>query len=321
MSSSAEESGVPAMRDFVAAVMSGRRALDEPPATLVRAGHLGPIAYRMGFAAHRAEYAASAIVAGRRAALVAEIARAMRDGGIPIALVKGIAYAGTIYPDPAERPMQDIDLLVRRHDLTAAIKVMTALRFVRVGLPRALSGYYHAVEFSRGGMMVELHRGIVQHGRTQMRVGDVWRRARADAAITGAMRLDPVDELLFALLHIARSELAVPAVGYVDVARLWQRLDDADGLVLADRVAEYRVARAVAAVKSMTELLRDGRPGRPAVTGAAVLPSTSEVLLARSPRRSVQIGRKVVLTEGPRELLGLAVAYGRALIDGVRRGR
>lgn len=309
------------MRAFVAAVMQGHRVADEPPADLVERNHLGPIAYRMGVSRFRTEYAASAIMAARRAELLAEMTAALAARGVRVALVKGIAYAGSIYPDPAERPMHDIDLLVPRRDLPEAMRCMAALEFARIGRIRRRSRYYHAIELARDGLRVELHRGMVQHHRTSVRMGDIWRRARPDPAAGGAERLDPVDDLLLCMVHIARHELAVPALNYVDVIRLWGRLDAGARDQLSRRASDYRVARAVSAVRSMTDLLAEGRQGRPSIRGGALLPSSEEILAAEPAVRLWQIGRKLVLSDGIREALGVGVTWATVLVDGWRRDR
>jgi hypothetical protein len=312
-------SDIERMRAFVAAVIRGEAAAPVPPAELVRLNHLGPIAYRRGLGEHRAEYAASTIMAARRTALLAEIAGELGRRGIRLAPIKGMAYVGIIYADPAERPMQDIDLLVPRPQLPAAKACMMEIGFARFGAPRELSGYYHAVGFRRGDIIVELHRGIVQHQRTGVRMGDVWRRAKADPA--GFERLDPVDELIFCALNIARTELAVPALSYLDVSRLWQRLDGAARASLERRAVEYRIERSLCAVLAMTELLRAGARGPLPVRGARLLPGTDDILLGRRPGRLRQIGQKLVLTEGVRELVGLGVTYSAVLVDGLRNRR
>lgn len=310
------------MRAFVAAVMAGASSGGgNPPAELVAKNHLGPIAYRRGAAGFRDEYAASSIMATRRAAFLDELAAAVRARGVRVALIKGIAYAGTVYPDPAERPMHDIDFLVPRLDMPEVMRCMVTLRMERVGKLRRRSRYYHAIELRRGDLRIELHRAIVQHYRTSVRMGDVWRRARPDPAAGGLERLDPVDDLLICALHIARHELAVPVLNYLDVHRLWRRLaPEARGQLLA-RASEYRVARSVGAVMSMTELLAAGRSGRPGIRGGLVLPASDDVLLRAEPRRIRQIGQKLLLNDGVRETLGLGLAYATVLVDGWRRDR
>jgi len=318
MSSPADE--LERMRAFVAAVMQGRPMGEAPPIALVQSGHLGPIAYRMGLAELRGEYAASAIMAERRAAVLREVVRGLAAHGVESGLMKGVAFAGTLYPDPAERPMHDIDLLVPRRKLPDAMRAMLALGFARVGSARSLSGYYHALDYARGDMIVELHRSVVQHRRTEMKIGDVWRRAVVDPAL-GALRLDPVDELLFTVLHIARSELAVPVLNYLDVRRLSQRLDSDARAELERRTRDYRVERSVGAVLAMTELLAAGRAGRPPVRGAGLLPTSDQILLGVRPGRARQIAQKLILTEGAREVVGLGLSWAASFVDAVRRRR
>lgn len=311
------------MRAFIAAVMCGAsEAPADAPDQLVERHHLAPIAYKMGLTRFREVYAASAVMASRRAALLAELVSALRARRVRVALMKGVAYSGTIYPDPAERPMHDMDLLIPRREVPEAMRVMAAHQMSRVMGVRRRSRYYHSIELQRGDMMVELHRGIMQHYRTSIRMGDVWRRARPDPSAGGAERLDPVDDALLCILHIARHELAVPAINYVDVRRLWLRLDETGRAEVRARAVEYRVGRPVAAVLSMTELLTAGRPGRIHLRGGRVLPDADEILLGHQPARMRQLGQKLLLTDGPREALGLGIAYyTTALVDGWRRSR
>ena len=311
------------MRRFVSAVLQRATTLEmRPPLELVKRGHLGPLAYRLGIEELRDEYAASLVMATRRARVIREVAAAFATRKLRAALIKGSAYAGTIYADPAERPMQDVDLLVPRLQLADAMRCMLDLGFTRVGMARKLSGYYHAIAFVRAGLMVELHRNIVQVYRTDLRVGDLWRRAIEDDQGSGAWRLDPVDELLVCAVHIARHELAVPLVNYVDIARQWDALAEDQRHVALERARRYRIARAVDAVLAMTELLREGVAGRPQLNWAAtILPSTDDMLVGARPSRLRQIGQKLFLVQGVRELAGLAYVYGSAFVQGELRTR
>ncbi|HUS65249.1 MAG TPA: nucleotidyltransferase family protein [Kofleriaceae bacterium] len=309
------------MRAFVAALMTGARDAPEPPAELVRRNALEPLAFRRGMIEFRGDYAASLIMAERRAALMAEVAAAMGARGVRVAPIKGMALAGWIYPDAAERPMMDIDLLVRQPRFVDAIACMRDLGFRRGGEARKLSGYHHAIVFVRHDMMVELHRNIMQHGRTAMHMRKVWARAAPDPSVPGLERLAPEDTLLYCLLHIARSELAEPVLNYVDVARLLRAVGATGRARVLERARAYRVGRAVDAALSMTELLEIGASGRPEIPGGRILPRSDDVLLGVRPRRARQLAQKLLLTEGPREWAGLARAYVTAAADGLRRGR
>jgi len=310
------------MRAAVPVLMRGTGALPQPvPVDLIKANHLGPLAFTLGARELRDEYAASTIMADRRRTMVDEVMQVLVARKLSAALLKGIAYANTIYA-PADRPMNDIDLRIRPAELPDVMRAMYEIGFERTGMSRKLSGYYHAVELYRDGMLLELHRNIIQPHRTGIRAGELWRRARPDLHGTQAQRLDPVDELLLCMVHIARHELAVPAINYVDVWRSRARLDAAQLATLQERARDMRVARAVTAVLSMTDKLANAERGH-AELGAAsrFLPTTDDVLLAVRPKRLRQISQKLSLLEGPRELAGLGFVYMKTYVDGRWRTR
>ncbi|CAN5889206.1 hypothetical protein BH11MYX3_BH11MYX3_44790 [soil metagenome] len=310
------------MRALVAAVLNDQTIGEAPSRLLLQTGMLAPIAYRRGVTAAKADYAATMIVAERRRKVLEQVIRVFTADGIDIALIKGCAFVGTIYPDPAERPMNDMDVLIRKHQLPAAIEHMLALGFQRVGFDRKLSDFYHAVVFLRGDVMVELHRNIVQPYRTRMRIEDAWARSSVDPDGVGERRLDRVDELLICAMHVARHELAVPAINYVDVSRLWNRLTEAERTTMFARAAEWRIARAISAVLAMTENLAQGRTGSPVIgPGSQVLPTTDDVLRGAQPRRLRQIAQKLLLAQGTRERIGLGFTTIAAIVDGWRLAR
>jgi hypothetical protein len=310
------------MRAFVADVMAERPLSVQPPIALVKAAHMGPIAYIRGMAELRQEYAASLIMADRRARTLREVLAAFARRSLSAALLKGVSLIGTVYPDPAERPMNDIDLLVRLEQLPIAIEAVTQLGFVRVGMVRKLSDHYHAIAFCRGDMMLELHRNIQQRTRMRMPLGEIWDRTAPDDRGSGALRLERIDELILCMVHASRHELAVPAINFLDVHRLWQGLSLGQRDELLARAQRYRLRRSVTAVLQMTENLAAGRSERPDLgRGSRILPSTDEVLRAAPPARLRQIAQKLLLTEGPREIAGLGYAWGAAMVSGYRIDR
>ena len=310
------------MRRFVADILCERPMGEPPPYELLQVGYLTPIAYRRGFARSKGDYAATLIVADRRARVIREVAATFIARGIELAPIKGAALVGSIYPDPAERPMNDIDALVRVDQLPSAIEAILSLGFERVGFSRKLSNFYHAIVFLRGDIMFELHRNIVQPYRTNLRIADVWARSTIDAATRGIRRLEPIDELLICAVHMARHELAVPAINYVDISRLWKRLSPSDQASARARAEEWRVARAFAAVLAMTENLAHARIGSPDVgAGSSILPTTDDILLGLKPKRARQIAQKLLLAQGTRDRIGLGFVTVAAIVDGWWRAR
>ncbi len=311
------------MRRFVADVMSDRPpppGADAPPLPLLQIAHMAPLAYKRGHKVFQRDYAATLIVAGRRAQVLAEVVAAFSARGIAVAPIKGAAFVGTIYPDPAERPMNDIDVLVPVPQIPDAMRTMLDLGFERSGVARKLSGFYHAVVYLRGEVMFELHRNIVQAYRTRMNLNEIWSRAVRHPS--GEHRLDPIDEFLIAALHIARHELSVHAINYLDIRRLWSRLSSSAREEVRRRADDWRITRSFETVLAMSEMLARGDTGAPGdAIGRRILPTTDEILLGTKPERARQLAQKLWLTEGTRERLGLGVAWAGAIAEGWWRAR
>lgn len=64
-----------------------------------------------------------------RLALLAQLLRACAEAHLEVRVVKGGALAHLLYPDPALRPMSDLDLLVRPADLPRARDILSSLGF------------------------------------------------------------------------------------------------------------------------------------------------------------------------------------------------
>lgn len=274
----------------------------ELPDALVRQHMLAPLAAQAGLARFRADYIASSLLAEIRERTLAETLSALAEHRIPVILLKGISYAGDLYADPAERPMSDIDLMVppRQHD--DACRVLRRLGYWHAGSAQQLSALHHAACFKRKDAAIDLHRSMLQPWRSRMDIDALWRRARPAADRPWALRLEAVDETVVHLAHIARHELGVPAINYVDAARLVARVPGGQAAVL-ERARSFRLTRAVRAALDMTEALTHGRPH-----GRTLLPSPAEVLAFRRAGRTVQLVRKAALVEGPVELAGLVAA-------------
>lgn len=305
------------VRRLVAHLLRGSSAGAPPPLSglprdLVRAHHLGPLAHRAGLEGFAEDYAAASVLARIRERHLTEAVRALGSARIAVALLKGISYAGWLYADPAARPMGDIDLLVRPAEHGAALMVLEGLGYRPVSAPFSHARWYHAVTLRRGETLVDLHRSIVAPLRSRIDLGAVWARARpAPEREDGALRLERADEALFHLVHVARHELAVPAIAWIDVSRLLENLDARETHDLDRRARQFRVRRGVRSALEMVELLRDpealrtwsGRLDR------AVLPSPAELITGDAPGRALQVLRKAYLVDGPTQLAGLAILH------------
>ncbi len=273
-----------------------------PPPALVRHHRLAPLCFRAGLAEYRDDYAASALVAARRERRLAEAIAALTAAAVPVALLKGVSYAPTLYPDVAERPMTDIDLLVPPDQHPAALAALTGIGY-RLG---TRLGHHHAVMMVRGDDPIDVHRAILSARTCRIDLGAVWRRAApATERSDGARRLDPVDELLFHFAGLTRTALVAPLISYLDGARMLARLSRPDRLALPRRASAYRVARVVEVGLSTVGALLDDRPRTARWPAPRLAELLAEHQLAPNRRRI----RTLALADGPREVAGWLVHW------------
>lgn len=137
---------------------------------------------------------------------LAALARALAVDGIPLIVLKGAYLAQETYGNPALREMVDLDVLVRREHLQAAIDVLLArgyspLRPFEVDVDAAAS--HHVTRLMGHDGAVEVHWNLaLSEGELSVDPGHFWRRA-VPVTIAGAtMRaLAPEDLLLHLCLH------------------------------------------------------------------------------------------------------------------------
>ena len=94
-----------------------------------------------------------------RTAVLKELLAQTQSAGIPLILLKGAATAYIAYPNPALRPMRDLDILVRPTDLPALYAVLDRMGFITPvsQSPLVISDKHlpHA-ELKRGGLTVTI---------------------------------------------------------------------------------------------------------------------------------------------------------------------
>lgn len=304
---SATAAGAAAEVSATAAASGAPAEVSATLAAAVRRHLLAPLAHRRGWPGFRGDHAAAAIQADRRAAALAEAVDGLGRAGIPVMLLKGIAYAGTIYPERGLRPMSDIDLLVPVRLYAAAVEAIGRLGYWHAGTPDQLSGPNHGFSLKRKDGSIDVHRHITHAGRTSIDLDAVWREARP-SHVPGALRASAPHEYIIHVAHMARHELAVPAVNVVDATLLRTAAHQGSTCDLEELALRWRVGRGDRAV---VRLLQDVESARPAPAG--LLPSVDELLEGRRPGRALQVARKLALTD---DLRGVA-----ALVSATIRGR
>jgi hypothetical protein len=160
----------------------------------------------------------------------------LMDDGVPVLTIKGFPLAHTVYPEPAQRPLADIDFVVpwnRSDEALAHLK-----RYGWEPLPTPLKGaggemapvwqrqprssldaayrrvrHSHGFRHPRHGLSLDLHWAVFQGQCEPGRDDALWQRSRLLRQAPSSSRFllppglrvpDPTDHLLLVLMHGAR---------------------------------------------------------------------------------------------------------------------
>ena len=156
----AEVSAVPSFEELaIAAEQHGMEPL--VLAHIKRAGLAIPAEIVARLQARRMQHAHATAV---RTRVVADVAGAMAQTGVPFLVLKGAALAHLVYDDPRLRPMRDVDLLVRKTDARRALDVLIRCGF-RPGTAIVPSHHHHlqGMEKTLKGatVTIELHHELM----------------------------------------------------------------------------------------------------------------------------------------------------------------
>lgn len=175
--------------------------------------------------------------AARQARWVGELDAA----GFSFVCLKGFASARTLYPDAAMRSTGDLDLLVRRHDLAAAIDFLSRRGFGFASGPLPRWGFISDASFvpfvGPDGENIDLHihpdAYPAHRSLTTARVFEAARRIET----TDARFLAPAPEHAFALCatNAAKDKFGpFAAAKLIDAARLMAAHPALDGALVAE---------------------------------------------------------------------------------------
>ena len=193
-----------------------------------------------------------------RAHVLAQVASALRGASLPALLVKGAALALTVYPSPASRPMQDIDLLVHRADRDRVLAALTAVGGVVHASPdRPLTADFlgETGVMMRAGQtpfLVEIHTSLDKIVPRPIDTAGLFARALAAPGLPGLLVPSAEDHALLIALHAAGHELQHPAA-WLDLELLFRSGIDLDTLV--HRASEWRLTTVMHAMMTALHAL------------------------------------------------------------------
>ncbi|QYJ07448.1 nucleotidyltransferase family protein [Qipengyuania flava] len=287
-----------------------------------------PVALRDIWAA---AYRQSAIAAlAQRAALLSLVEDLGREGITAVAL-KGAWLAWNIYPEPALRPLRDLDLLIAPEQALAARAHLLAKGWVEEdddGLPAEewLERFKHLPALvAPDGTVLELHvRLWDEDGRTPANVSGVLYRATALADHPALRFPDPVDMLMHLAVHATFHRFDAGPLMLVDFDQLLAK-QAFDWESVWPRAASEGWDRALALVLAATRRWGSSEPTRipdlPLTPPAELVEALPELLCkplaareadiaeAKRARADVPLGEKLRRAFARRERFGSTREY------------
>ena len=164
---------------------------------------------------------------------LADVLSQLHRLGIPVMPLKGAQLARQVYEDPALRPMQDLDLLVKASDLPAVQEALNGAgyRATKTGRNIDYSRHHHVQAVSkRGAIPIEVHHHLVQANNPfTIDIEAIWRRA-VEAVVAGVpvSVLSPEDLILHLCTHAAyNNRFRIPLLALCDIDTAVQQCRDA----------------------------------------------------------------------------------------------
>lgn len=179
-----------------------------------------------------------------RAHVLARVGRALAEDSASGLLVKGAALALTVYADPAERPMGDIDVLARRQDHPRILAVLKRAGGVALAAPgRPWTAPYFgetAIVMPAGAaeVFLELHTSLDKLVPRPIDERALFARSLEAPGLPGFRVPAPEDHALLIALHAAGHDFAHPPA-LLDLELLFRRGLRFDEL--ASRAAAFRL--------------------------------------------------------------------------------
>jgi hypothetical protein len=222
-------------------------------------------------------------------ATLRQVLGALEERGIPALPLKGTTLADRVHGDPGFRPTTDVDVLVPRAQISAAVQALRALGYPAPADPVWTKGlpemHYTFMRGDAGSPRVELHWRV--HWSERSFSEDLLRFSTE--APDGLRRAKPAQELAMLLLIYARDGLYGPRL-VADIAAWWDQL----GNQLAPGALDGIVARNPALRRSLVAALECvqrfvGVPARHVLTDA--VPD-------RSTRRAIGLADPLLADDG-----------------------
>jgi len=206
---------------------------------------------------------------------LAHVVASLAAADIPVMLLKGAALGRFVYDSPAERPINDFDLLAPSGQVDAALRILAARGYEAQGLfwLAAWQRRYRAEAPlicrtpDRWRLLIELHWTLVElpYYIDAIPISDIWATATPAPGLPGAYLPDPATLLLHSCAHVAfHHSTDERLLWLLDIDRLARRAVLDWDIVLA-RAAAWGLTTVLAGRLALAQAQLD-TPIPPAVT-------------------------------------------------------
>jgi hypothetical protein len=246
--------------------------------------------------------------------------------GEPFILLKGCDYAHRLYPRPALRPMQDVDILVPRARFGPLCEHLRRMGIAQQfpGSPTHHVPWFSEAVFDLGDVTLEVHDSFLPRARHSVDYAALWDRRERLEVEGDVSRLSDVDAVAYHALSLAKDEFFARLIRYVD---FWLMLRRQPGILPAT-LARAREWRALHALHGMLQQAQRCFPElAPELAGVLVLGASrrrfldrwvlpGDRSLTRPRRRLLQLWRKFWLMDTASHRVRFGLSYVPASVLG-----
>ena len=206
--------------------------------------------------------------AGRVVGELISVTDAMREAGIRVLALKGVALGRLLYGDPALRAGLDMDLLIAARDLDRAITALQAIGYLARPRADGLAREIHLIN-QRRNFVVDLHWNVVGSEIPFALEFDVVWAARRSVELAGSrIELPSIPWLVvLASLYLVKEFPWVDLIYLADLEQLAGQMTDGDRVEVARLAAATGTQRIVATALAL--LRRHGVDAPAPVAGDA----------------------------------------------------
>jgi hypothetical protein len=234
-------------------------------------------------------------------AVLRDALRALHTTDVEVMPLKGVLLRRLVYDDPAERPVGDVDLLVRGRDVRRAHEALDAAGFEPIFLEPMERE--RSFRHRRLGLLVDLHWQLFYDDYFDFDAEGLFARASWDATAfsTPVWRMSPLDLYAHVLVHAGFTAWVQPAPRLYDIARVADRLR-IDPVAAADHLRAFGMS--AFARYALRLAAREGDPAHPRAVLAALGHDAVRDLAARAVLAAVPLLRdRPYLAYAPRRML------------------